>query len=169
MFAPSLRERGLLLDDEVHLRPRQTFAQVLANRRAALFIGVWLLTNALFGALGTPLDVADAGIAWEAHLGGFLAGFVLFPLLDPFARPSDRRRPKGLPRRASFPKIDAGRNAARAPGPRARETPPAQGGSPMTVEHILSAKGHDVFTIEPECTLADAARLLPSGGSAPRS
>ena len=91
VFAPSLRERGLLIDDEVHLRPRQTFAQVLANRRAALFIGVWLLTNALFGALGTPLDVADAGIAWEAHLGGFLAGFVLFPLLDPFARPSDRR------------------------------------------------------------------------------
>jgi membrane associated rhomboid family serine protease len=91
VFAPSLRERGLLVDDEIHLRPRQSLAQVLANRRATLFIGVWLLTNALFGALGTPLDVADAGIAWEAHLGGFLAGFVLFPLLDPFARPSDRR------------------------------------------------------------------------------
>jgi CBS domain-containing protein len=30
----------------------------------------------------------------------------------------------------------------------------------VTVEHILSAKGHDVFTIEPQCTLADAARLL---------
>ena len=30
----------------------------------------------------------------------------------------------------------------------------------MTVEHILSAKGHDVVTIEPQCTLADAARLL---------
>jgi membrane associated rhomboid family serine protease len=93
VFAPSLRERGLFVDEDVHLRPRQSFAQVLANRRAALFIGVWLLTNALFGALGTPLDVADAGIAWEAHLGGFLAGFVLFPLLDPLARPSDRRAP----------------------------------------------------------------------------
>ena len=30
----------------------------------------------------------------------------------------------------------------------------------MTVEHILSAKGRDVVTIEPQCTLADAARLL---------
>lgn len=91
VFTPSLRERGLLFDDEVHQRPRQSLAQILGNRRAALFVGVWLLTNLLFGALGAPLDIADASVAWEAHLGGFLAGFLLFPFLDPL-EPAVRRR-----------------------------------------------------------------------------
>jgi membrane associated rhomboid family serine protease len=26
--------------------------------------------------------VVDAGIAWEAHIGGFLAGLLLLPALD---------------------------------------------------------------------------------------
>ena len=30
----------------------------------------------------------------------------------------------------------------------------------MSVEHILAAKGHSVVTIQPERTLAEAARLL---------
>jgi membrane associated rhomboid family serine protease len=30
-----------------------------------------------------PFGISDASIAWEAHLGGFLAGLVLFPLIDP--------------------------------------------------------------------------------------
>ena len=34
----------------------------------------------------------------------------------------------------------------------------------MTVEHILSAKGRDVVTIEPARTLAEAARLLSERG-----
>jgi membrane associated rhomboid family serine protease len=36
-----------------------------------------------------PLGLMDASIAWEAHIGGFLAGLVIFPVLDPLpARPS---------------------------------------------------------------------------------
>jgi membrane associated rhomboid family serine protease len=35
-------------------------------------------------ALGLPLVGADAGeIAWDAHIGGFLFGFLLFALFDP--------------------------------------------------------------------------------------
>lgn len=34
----------------------------------------------------------------------------------------------------------------------------------MTVEHILSAKGRDVVTIEPACTLSEAANLLSRRG-----
>jgi membrane associated rhomboid family serine protease len=30
-----------------------------------------------------PLGIVDASIAWEAHIGGFVVGLLLFPLLDP--------------------------------------------------------------------------------------
>ncbi len=56
-----------------------------------LFILVWLGTNYLFAALAGPLGITDASIAWEAHVGGFFVGLVLFPWLDPIPRrPMDR-------------------------------------------------------------------------------
>ena len=84
MFAPASRERDLPRDfDGMHLAPRQSLLEILGNRRAALFLGLWFATNLLFGVVAAPLGVLDAGIAWEAHIGGFLVGLLLFPLLDP--------------------------------------------------------------------------------------
>ena len=82
--------RGGWLGDagEVHDRPRQTIGELLRNGRAAVFLGVWMLTNIASGLLAAPLGVTDASIAWEAHIGGFLAGFLLFPLIDRRPRPS---------------------------------------------------------------------------------
>jgi membrane associated rhomboid family serine protease len=57
--------------------------RVLRNRTALMFLGSWLVINLVFGIVATPLGVADAAIAWEAHIGGLLAGLILFPLLDP--------------------------------------------------------------------------------------
>jgi membrane associated rhomboid family serine protease len=68
---------------EPHERPRETMARTLGDRRVLLFILVWLGTNYLFAALAQPLGITDASIAWEAHVGGFFAGLVLFPWLDP--------------------------------------------------------------------------------------
>mgnify|MGYP002653929419 CR=1 FL=1 len=39
--------------------------------------------NLLFGLVSMPLVGENAAIAWDAHLGGFIAGFFLFPLVDP--------------------------------------------------------------------------------------
>jgi membrane associated rhomboid family serine protease len=64
---------------------------MLRNRQVVIFIGVWFVTNTLFGALAQPLGMVDASIAWEAHVGGFLAGFGLFPFLDPLPGGSDAR------------------------------------------------------------------------------
>jgi len=64
----------------------QGFGDLLRNRTAALFLGVWFGTNLLFGLLARPLGVTDASIAWEAHIGGFLVGLFLFPLLEPRPR-----------------------------------------------------------------------------------
>jgi len=60
----------------------QTIPELLRNRAAAIFLAIWLVTNLLFGLAAVPLGVSDAGIAWDAHLGGFFAGFLLLPLLD---------------------------------------------------------------------------------------
>ncbi|ACL59971.1 rhomboid family intramembrane serine protease [Methylobacterium nodulans] len=61
----------------------QSLSELLRNRAAALFLGIWFVTNLLFGLLAVPLGISDASIAWDAHLGGFAAGFFLLPLLEP--------------------------------------------------------------------------------------
>jgi membrane associated rhomboid family serine protease len=55
----------------------------LRDPRFLTFLGVWIGLNALFG-LGT-LPIAEEGqqIAWQAHIGGFLAGLILFSAFDP--------------------------------------------------------------------------------------
>lgn len=60
----------------------QTLAELLRNRNAVLFLGIWFGINILSGIVAVPLGITDASIAWEAHIGGFLAGLLLFPLLD---------------------------------------------------------------------------------------
>lgn len=67
---------------EAHERPRQPLAALLRNRSAAMFLAVWFATNLLFGLAAAPLGVTESAIAWEAHLGGFLVGLLLFPWLD---------------------------------------------------------------------------------------
>lgn len=60
----------------------QTIPELLRNRPAVLFLGVWFVTNLLFGVLALPLGGSEGPIAWDAHLGGFAAGFFLLPLME---------------------------------------------------------------------------------------
>jgi membrane associated rhomboid family serine protease len=49
-----------------------------AGRRLALnLIGFTIIANVLFAMLGGGIMGVDAQIAWQAHIGGFLAGFAL--------------------------------------------------------------------------------------------
>ena len=57
--------------------------RVVANRTALFFLGSWFVMNLAIGVLAQPLGISDASIAWEAHVGGIVAGLILFPLLDP--------------------------------------------------------------------------------------
>ena len=68
---------------EPHERPRERLTRMAGDRRVLLFLAVWFGTNLLFGLFAEPLGITDAGIAWEAHVGGFVTGLVLFPWLDP--------------------------------------------------------------------------------------
>ena len=47
---------------------------------AFVFVGIWFLINLLQGTVDL-LTSSGAGVAWWAHIGGFLAGLVLAPVL----------------------------------------------------------------------------------------
>jgi membrane associated rhomboid family serine protease len=68
-------------------RPAEPLLAALAEPRALSFIAVWFVVNLLFGLTGGLAVGLEAPIAWEAHIGGFVAGVVAFPLLDPVPRP----------------------------------------------------------------------------------
>lgn len=62
--------------------PRSRWA-FLGNRGALGFLGAWFAANLLFAVIAVPLGVSDGAIAWQAHIGGLLAGLLVFPFLDP--------------------------------------------------------------------------------------
>ena len=62
--------------------PSLSILEILKNTQAASFLAIWFAVNLLFG-LGSGVIDGQASIAWEAHIGGFLAGLFLFPILDP--------------------------------------------------------------------------------------
>lgn len=65
--------------------PAHTIAETFTDRRALLFLGVWFAVNFLFGIGGGSLLGEGVSIAWQAHIGGFLAGLFLFSWFDPVA------------------------------------------------------------------------------------
>jgi membrane associated rhomboid family serine protease len=77
----------------VFMMPATPLLESLRNTRVLAFVGLWFAITLLFGIGGAPLaGGGDATIAWEAHLGGFLAGLALFPLFDPVSSRSPAPR-----------------------------------------------------------------------------
>jgi len=68
--------------EQAHLNPRLSVVQSLRNRTVFGFLVVWFGINIL-AAVGFSFGIADSAIAWEAHVGGFLFGFLAFSLFDP--------------------------------------------------------------------------------------
>ncbi len=71
--------------------PVMTLSHALSDQRVLMVTALWLMLNFLavigFGSLGAE----TGGVAWEAHIGGYLAGFLSFGLFDkPPLRPSAR-------------------------------------------------------------------------------
>jgi len=64
--------------------------EILTDRRVVSFLIIWFLINFIFGVVSLPLGGSEGPVAWEAHIGGFLAGFFLFPLFDPKPEPAGR-------------------------------------------------------------------------------
>ena len=55
--------------------------EVFSSRTAVTFLAVWFVVNLVMGlGFGAPDD--GGSIAWEAHIGGFLAGFLAVRAFD---------------------------------------------------------------------------------------
>jgi membrane associated rhomboid family serine protease len=72
-------------DDAAYRVPAIPLAGVLRDPRVLAFLTVWFGINILFGVGSFPLAGMGAGqvVAWQAHIGGFLAGLILFSWFDP--------------------------------------------------------------------------------------
>ncbi|MCR5860068.1 rhomboid family intramembrane serine protease [Mesorhizobium sp. J428] len=61
--------------------PRLSLGETLRSRAVLIFLGVWLAINFAAGA-GLDLSGSEGSIAWEAHIGGMLAGLFGIGLFD---------------------------------------------------------------------------------------
>jgi membrane associated rhomboid family serine protease len=58
----------------------------LRNPRVLGFLAIWFGVNIIFGIGSIAIGADGASVAWQAHIGGFLAGLMLFSLFDPVPR-----------------------------------------------------------------------------------
>jgi membrane associated rhomboid family serine protease len=63
--------------------PAAPLGAALRDSRVLAFLGVWFGLNMLFGLGSVPLFDGEQSLAWQAHIGGFLAGLLLFAAFDP--------------------------------------------------------------------------------------
>jgi membrane associated rhomboid family serine protease len=64
--------------------PAAPLSSALRDPRVVVFIAAWFGLNLVAGlaGIGAPGEVGQ-NIAWEAHIGGFLSGLLLFRFFDP--------------------------------------------------------------------------------------
>lgn len=58
--------------------PRLGLIEALTERSVIVFVVIWLMFNVVLAGVDNT-----ANIAWQAHLGGFLFGYLTFGLFDP--------------------------------------------------------------------------------------
>jgi membrane associated rhomboid family serine protease len=77
--------RGSLMgrDDAAYREPALPLVKVLRNGRVLTFLIVWFGLNLLFGLGSLSIDGGEQVIAWQAHIGGFVAGLLAFSVFDP--------------------------------------------------------------------------------------
>ena len=66
--------------------PALSLMRAFRNPRVLGFLAVWFGVNIIFGIGSIAIGADGASVAWQAHIGGFFAGLVLFSLFDPVPR-----------------------------------------------------------------------------------
>ena len=66
--------------------PALSLLRALRNTRVLGFLAVWFGVNIIFGIGSIAIGADGASVAWQAHIGGFFAGLLLFSLFDPIPR-----------------------------------------------------------------------------------
>lgn len=71
-------------DGAAYRVPAASLVATFRDFRFIFFLTVWMGLNAVFGLGGLSFGTEPGQqIAWQAHIGGFLAGLVLFSAFDP--------------------------------------------------------------------------------------
>lgn len=76
--------------------------RALRDTRVIGFLAVWFGVNIIFGIGGVGVGSEGATVAWQAHIGGFFAGLLLFSLFDPIPRV---QRTENEPSRPDMPEL----------------------------------------------------------------
>jgi membrane associated rhomboid family serine protease len=63
--------------------PAAPLSVSLRDPRVIAFLLVWFGVNILFGVFSLGMPGVEQAIAWQAHIGGFLAGLLAFAAFDP--------------------------------------------------------------------------------------
>jgi membrane associated rhomboid family serine protease len=69
--------------------PLASLEATLRDHRILGFLIFWLVLNAYFGLTAVSFGGTGGGIAWEAHIGGFLCGLLTFGIFDRASGPQD--------------------------------------------------------------------------------
>ncbi|WP_454916635.1 rhomboid family intramembrane serine protease [Xanthobacter sediminis] len=81
---------GILAGGSGDHHPAESLLDSLKNPQLLIFIAIWFGLNLLFG-LGVSMPGTEGSeVAWQAHVGGFAAGLLLFGLFDPVPGPRTR-------------------------------------------------------------------------------
>jgi len=81
---------------EAYRVPALSLMATFRDPRLLLFLAVWMGLNALFGLGVVSFGEQGQQIAWQAHIGGFVAGLLLFGAFDPVtAREELDTKPSG--------------------------------------------------------------------------
>jgi membrane associated rhomboid family serine protease len=78
--------------------PAVPLLQALREPAVIAFLAVWFGLNFVFGLWSSPLIGQNEVVAWQAHIGGFVAGLLLFPWFDPVADELRRYGDRGATR-----------------------------------------------------------------------
>jgi membrane associated rhomboid family serine protease len=76
-------------DEDAYRMPAAPLLVALRDPRVIGFVGAWFGLNLLFGLGSLSLVGEDQSVAWQAHVGGFLAGLLLFSWFDPVGPETD--------------------------------------------------------------------------------
>ena len=70
-------------EDDAYRVPAIPLSGVLRDPRVVIFLAAWFGINILFGLGSLPITGNEQPVAWQAHIGGFMAGLLLFSWFDP--------------------------------------------------------------------------------------
>jgi membrane associated rhomboid family serine protease len=76
--------------DQAARVPALPLFRALRDPRVIGFLAVWFGVNIIFGVGSIAVGSEGATVAWQAHIGGFVAGLLLFSLFDPIPRGTRR-------------------------------------------------------------------------------